>query len=268
MSNGDKNIYVVKADINGDTVWTKKYGTTLNDEGFSLVELPSGHYLMVGYTEGIGVGGKESYYYETDTAGNIIWTQFIGGTLDDEFRDVCLKTNTNRFFTAATTQSYGNGGNEGKGYLLYYPGGYYLYSNNYGTSMEEEFNAVLYTNNKRCLMVGFTDSPFGNKNVLAVLSDTLFPTQSNMINYVDVTSVLENEITSFTFYPNPASDKIYFSENDLIEIIVTDISGKSFSISTSRQNEMDISILSPGIYFLTVKNGPGKTARIKLVVAR
>lgn len=268
LMNGDRNIYVVKADMNGDTVWTKQYGTTSNDEGFSLVELPSGNYLMVGYSEGIGVGGKEAYYYETDTAGNIIWTQFIGGTLDDEFRDVCLKTNTNRFLTAATTQSYGNGGNEVKGYLLYYPGGYYLYSNNYGTSMEEELNSIIYTNNKRCLMVGFTDSPYGNKNVLAVMSDTLFPTQLTMVNYIDVTSVMENEISSFTFYPNPASDKIHFSENDITEIIVTDLSGKSFIRSTILQNEMDISSLSSGIYFLNLKNMAGQTAKIKLVVTR
>lgn len=268
LSNGDKDIYVVKTQSDGDTIWTKKYGTTSDDEGFSLVEMSSGNYLMVGYTKGMGAGGRESYYFETDTSGSVIWTQNIGGSLEDEFRDVCLKTNTNRFFTAATTQSYGNGGNEGKGYLLYYPGGYYLYSNNYGTGMEEEFNAIIYTNNKRCLMVGNTNSPYGNNNVLAVMSDSLFPTQLTMVNYIDVTSIIENEISSFTFYPNPASDIIYFSENDLIEIRITDLSGKIYRQESFQENELDISNLINGIYLIQVQNRAGQNARFKLIVAR
>jgi hypothetical protein len=266
--NNDRDFYLVKTNINGDTIWTKKYGTTFNEEGFSLVELPTGNYLIVGYSEGIGSGGKESYYFETDTSGSVMWTQNIGGALNDEFRDVCLKTNSNRFFTAATTESYGNGGNEAKGYLLRYPGGYYVSSNNYGTIMQEELNSVLYTNNKRCLMVGFTNAPYGNKNVLAVLSDTLFPTQLNVINYVDVTSIIENQITSLNVYPNPASDFINFNTIETLEIIITDLSGKVLSTHSDIQNRLDISDLNAGIYILHFTDSNKNSASLKLVISR
>lgn len=266
--NSDKDIYLIKTDINGDTVWTRTYGTTSDDEGFSLVEMPSGHYLMVGYSSGMGAGGKESYYFETDTSGLVMWTQNIGGSLDDEFRDVCLKPSSNRFFTAATTQSYGNGGNEGKGYLLYYPGGYYVQSNNYGTIMEEEFNSLLFSSNKRCLMVGSTNSPYGNKNILAVLSDTLFPTQSNMLNYADVTAISENELSEFSLYPNPANDIIYLSPSGNYEIVMTDLSGKLIAHIQEVENSVNISGLSTGIYLLSVTDSHQKNTKIKLVVTR
>lgn len=117
-------------------------------------------------------------------------------------------------------------------------------------------------------MVGSTNSPYGNKNILAVLSDTLFPTQSNMLNYADVTAISENELSEFSLYPNPANDIIYLSPSGNYEIVMTDLSGKLIAHIQEVENSVNISGLSTGIYLLSVTDSHQKNTKIKLVVTR
>ena len=266
-SNGDKDIFLLKMDENGDTLWTKTFGTTLNDEGFEIKETNTGNYLICGYIEAAGLG-KEGYYFETDTIGTVLWTQVYGGANEETFNALAIKTGENRFYAARETSSFGNGEYDFgvKGLSIF--GGWYISGNTYGTLMTEKPYDMIYTSHHRILTVGYTDYPSGNQNVMAVLSDSLFPYQPTLINYIDVTSVIENEISNFSIYPNPASDIIYFSENNLVSFSIHDISGQLFLQKNEMINSIDISDLSSGIYILSVKTSENKFAKIRLVIAR
>jgi hypothetical protein len=58
-------------------------------------------------------------------------------------------------------------------------------------------------------------------------------------------------------YPNPADDKLNFNIKEYNDITITDISGKTIMNLNSlspQNNSVDISILSKGIYFVTIKS--------------
>ena len=49
-TSGEYNALIaIKTDADGDTVWTKKWGTALNDYGMSICETSDGGYVIAGY---------------------------------------------------------------------------------------------------------------------------------------------------------------------------------------------------------------------------
>ena len=267
-TNGDKDFYVVKTDINGDTLWTKKYGTTSNDEGFAICETIEGTYILAGYSEGVGAGGKEGFYFETDTSGNMIWNQNYGGTQDEIFNAICIKPNENRFFAAWESASYGNGENDFVVNSLFTNGGWLDAAITFGTALDEKPYDIIYTSHHRVLAVGSTNSPFGNLNIMAVLTDTLFPTQLNMINYIDVTSVQSSdEGIVLNIFPNPSSEKINIQTTEIINhISIVDLTGKIVLEINENNNQIDVSTLKPSIYILRIEfeNGQFSTCEISI----
>ena len=80
----DNDIYLIKTDTNGDTLWTKTYGGSGQDYGRAVLQTEDGGYLVVGYTSSFGAGGFDVYVVKTDDIGNVVWTETIGGSGDDE----------------------------------------------------------------------------------------------------------------------------------------------------------------------------------------
>ncbi|MBD3233832.1 MAG: T9SS type A sorting domain-containing protein [candidate division Zixibacteria bacterium] len=48
---GSADFYLVKTDTNGDTLWTRTYGTGYDERAYSLQETADGNYIVAGYTE-------------------------------------------------------------------------------------------------------------------------------------------------------------------------------------------------------------------------
>lgn len=79
------------------------------------------------------------------------------------------------------------------------------------------------------------------------------------------------KITNLKVYPNPATNKVYISANDIIAINVFDIGGKQYSLETQQiTNEGRTLVtegLSTGIYYLQIIT-PNATQTQKLLIER
>jgi hypothetical protein len=268
--NGDKDFYAVKTQLDGDTIWTKKFGTAVNDEGFSVIEIGTGNYIFGGYSEAFGIG-KDGYYFETDTSGNIIWTQNFGGNGEDIFNDLCYKPNSSRFYPAWSTNSFGNGDEDFVVSILTIPNGFYLGGNTYGSSFEDIPNAIIFTSNKRVLTVGTTKYPLGNSNILAVMSDTLFPTQSVISSYIDVTSIAENvKKSAIGIYPNPTHGITQINSDVQIKsVAISEIGGKMvYYESNLTSKQVNLQFLLPGIYLMHLEDSDGHLHFQKVIVTK
>jgi len=77
---GNEDIYLIKTDANGDTLWTRTYGGTVRDEGWAVRQTTDGGYIVAGYTQSFGAGWDNVYLIKTNSNGDTLWTKTYGGS--------------------------------------------------------------------------------------------------------------------------------------------------------------------------------------------
>jgi hypothetical protein len=112
---GEDDIYLIKTNDIGDSLWTKTIGCNKSDMGFKAILTSDGHYLVVGSTglydtPGISSGrNREIYLVKTDLAGNVVnsKTYWIIGTGQVDFDtgyDVCETADNCYYITGASSR--------------------------------------------------------------------------------------------------------------------------------------------------------------------
>ncbi len=105
---GLSDVYLIKTDATGDTLWTKTYGSDSSD-GVSAIELTSdGGYIVAGGTNGFGAGGTDVYLIKIDSIGNVLWSKAYGGTGDD-YGNALKVTSDGSYIIMGSTNSFGAG---------------------------------------------------------------------------------------------------------------------------------------------------------------
>ncbi len=108
---GSEDVYLIRTDDDGNTLWTKTYGGNNGDKAYSVIEVSSDGFLIAGYTTSYGAGSSDVYLIRTDANGDTLWTRTYGGTSNDEGRDV-IEVSSGGFLIAGTTGSFGNNGTD------------------------------------------------------------------------------------------------------------------------------------------------------------
>ncbi|MEI6851843.1 MAG: T9SS type A sorting domain-containing protein [Bacteroidota bacterium] len=104
---GSYDIFLSKFDYDGNEIWYKTYGGTNSDYGGSFSSTIDNGFIITGYTESFGMGGKDVYLIKTDINGDTLWTKTFGGS-GDEWGGCVIQTLDNGFIVVGNTNSYGN----------------------------------------------------------------------------------------------------------------------------------------------------------------
>ena len=102
------DIYLVKTDASGDTLWTRTYGGSEIDDANFVQQTSDGGYIIVGRTQSFGAGNYDLYLIKTDANGDTIWTRTYGGDFSDSGASV-QQTADGGYVTTGSTQSFGAG---------------------------------------------------------------------------------------------------------------------------------------------------------------
>jgi hypothetical protein len=75
---GGNDAWLVKTDSFGNVQWNKTYGGASTDYCYSVYQTVDGGYLMIGYTQSFGAGGRDGWLVKTDASGNMQWNKTYG----------------------------------------------------------------------------------------------------------------------------------------------------------------------------------------------
>jgi hypothetical protein len=105
---GEDDVYLIKTNARGDTLWTRTFGGNDDDFGYSVQQTEDGGYIIAGLNESFGAGGEDFYLIKTTAGGDTLWTRTYGGSNTDEAHSV-QQTSDGGFVVAGSTYSFGAG---------------------------------------------------------------------------------------------------------------------------------------------------------------
>jgi len=88
---GSTDIWLLKTDGNGDTLWSKTFGTSYGDMGFFVRQTDDNGYIITGsiWSTLNSVLSNNLCLIRTNAIGDTLWTTVLGGDLDD--RGYCVQ---------------------------------------------------------------------------------------------------------------------------------------------------------------------------------
>ena len=278
----DVDVYLIKTDSLGDTLWTKTYGDSMPDYGYSVQQTTDTGYIVAGKTHSFGAGMFDVYLIKTDSLGDTLWTKTYGGLIYDIGYSV-QQTFDEGYIIAGWTDSFG-AVFEYDIYLIKTDSlGDTLWTKRYGGTYPDQGFSVQQTSDSGYIVAGYTNS-FG-----AGLYDVYL-----IKTGPDTLGIEENKITNskpiaIEVFPNPcwgrinirwqlADDRLQTTDNHL-QIKIYDVGGQLVRVFSINQltnspihhiiwdgRDKSGSKVSSGIYFLKFKAGDySATAKLLLI---
>ncbi len=164
-----KDVYLVRLDVDGDTLWTKTYGGAEDDYGCAVQQTADLGFIITGYTNSFG-GQNDVYLIKTDPDGVVEWVRVYGGSEDDYGYDV-HQTADLGYIVVGQTFSFGIGG--GDGYLIRTDAnGDTLWTKTFGGAFADAAQSVDVTSDQGYIITGSTNSfGAGNSDVFLIRTD-------------------------------------------------------------------------------------------------
>jgi hypothetical protein len=104
----ETDLYIIRTDSGGDTLWTKCIGGPGSEDGFGVEPTADGGFIIAGHTSSYGAGGTDVYLVKTDQMGNVQWMRTFGGPQWD-FGESIQPTADGGYIIGGFTSSLGSG---------------------------------------------------------------------------------------------------------------------------------------------------------------
>ncbi|RJP78108.1 MAG: T9SS C-terminal target domain-containing protein [Candidatus Zixiibacteriota bacterium] len=104
----DYDVWLMRTDAQGDSLWARTYGGLGYDEGWCLQEISGGRLLIAGWTQSFGAGLEDAWLVCCDTLGNLDWHYTVGGPGCD-FGFKARPTPDGGYLLTGMTHSFGSG---------------------------------------------------------------------------------------------------------------------------------------------------------------
>ena len=160
------NVYLVRTDANGDSLWTRYYGNTWYDYSRSIIAVDDNSYIVSGWYATNGAEVSDFYTLRIQDNGDTTWTYLYGGGGYEYSFDI-IKTGNNEFILIGNTNSSGAGS-----YDIYLvnidSSGDTLWTKTFGSAIYENAKGALKTDDGHYIIYG-DRKPHSHSNVSDIL---------------------------------------------------------------------------------------------------
>ncbi|MCF8403899.1 MAG: T9SS type A sorting domain-containing protein [Bacteroidales bacterium] len=223
---GGYDVWLIKTNSIGDSLWSKTFGGTNNEFGNSVIQTADNGYVVIGSTESYGSGSSDFWMIKTNSVGDSLWSKTYGGN----YNDIAFsgeQTSDDGFVLTGYTQPAGF--NNADVWLIKTDHlGEMEWSQTYGGNQNELANSVQQTYDEGYIITGYTNSfGAGAQDVYLIKTDMFgdtiwtktFGGASNDVgNFVIQTAESDFIVCGFNFSLSPNGDPDLW-------LIKTDISG-------------------------------------------
>lgn len=161
----DRDLYLLKTNNLGDSLWSKRYGGNGYEESQSFKVNQNGDYILCGHSSSIDPN-HNLYGVKIDSTGNVIWEQHYGGALHDGGEALLVDSDNNLVFIART-MSFGAGQRDTY-FVKTNQGGNRIFSKVYGGTGNDKVNEIIEVGNCYYL-VGESDSYSNGSNDVYII---------------------------------------------------------------------------------------------------
>ena len=264
FGNGQFDAYVLKINNQGDTIWTKTFGDSLDDKAYAIKQITDSTTIFCGFTENYGALKKDGLIVKIDSLGSEVWVKHHGGSEDEKYYD-CFITPQKHLLFAGHTESFGY--DKKDVYVVELDEGeWFKLSNTFGRKYDETANSIIMTSDSGFVLLGSTESiGVGESNIYLVKTDSILKIDNTIYSHeLKVNEIIKEKNTGINIYPNPSDGEfIIKSKNDYFKntsIELFDVNGKKvFSKSTiclsqNINHKIDVSFLNNGFYIVKISN--------------
>jgi hypothetical protein len=249
FGNTNYDIYVIKTDNIGDTIWTTVIGGYGYNAGYSIVETESGHFIIGGMTSAFGANGTDILIVKLHENGEIIWTKNIDYYLNESGCHISLTSDEHIIGCGSTLKM------AQKSDILVFKmdlDGNVLWINRFGGDEHDIGYSIFETDDLGMIITGYTQS-YG-----AGMADMyLIKTNSDGL----LTSIYEPVLSDdgINVFPNPCSKVFYIkSPVSISELKVIGVDGREFRLEFINNSwegiEVDVTSVPKGVYVLKITN--------------
>ena len=101
---GDRDIWVIKLDKEGNQIWNRTLGGTSEDWANSIIQDKNGNYMVAGWTKSMGAGKTDVWIVKLDKRGDLVWDKTFGGSENDEAHSI-IQTEDEGYAVVGWTKS-------------------------------------------------------------------------------------------------------------------------------------------------------------------
>ncbi|MGV3631552.1 MAG: T9SS type A sorting domain-containing protein [Bacteroidota bacterium] len=254
---------LMRLHVDGTVEWTKTYGISGN-YAFNDLHIQGTTIRAVGNHEYDPVTGyRHQYVFRCDEDGipDIQYDDVHDGDFSFEHL-VQYGPNPDNFYfcTKASDSPQINTYEDGSDLLIYRftgSGMYYIGPSFFPSNTGDDIaNEAIPTSDGGAMLIGWNEHPVngGSNLILIKIGPNDQFAFSHTIPLVESLVSLEEEPQEeFGFYPNPVQDVLFVGSPGKINIQVRDHSGRIVMIESLVNGKLDVSELSPGLYFLSVE---------------
>lgn len=286
QGNGQRDVFLVKIDAQGDQVWAKSYGTAGDDDGTSVMEVADGYLVAGSARNPANNSNDDGYLLKVDFNGNEIWSKFYGSpTQIDKINDLVLAADGHVVLT-------GYVGAPSDIWLLKTDiDGGQIWSKTFGGPFGDEANSILKTENGDLVVAGVTELSLSNADAFLTRFDNdgnqiwtnnvgrgtyldwaqgVAPTEDGgfiVIGYNSLLGIFGNDVTFIkasadgSVYTNHLIGKVFIDGGDCVYqngetglndwIVKAASDGETFFGTTNPNGTFNITV-GPGNYLVSV----------------
>ena len=108
---GDRDVWVIKLNKNGNKAWDRTFGGTSEDWANSIIQTKDRGYMVAGWTSSMGAGKTDVWIIKLNKRGDLVWDRIFGGSEDDEAHSI-VQTDDGGYAVAGWTESKGAGNSD------------------------------------------------------------------------------------------------------------------------------------------------------------